>query len=74
MALPDGSRLDTRVEVAFEPEGGKTRMTLVQTGFPTAEMRDEYGSGWASILDALGRVATTRVAGGSSSYDRGGDS
>jgi uncharacterized protein YndB with AHSA1/START domain len=74
MLLPSGSSLDTRMRVTFEREGAKTRLTLVQSGFPTADMRDEYGSGWASILDALGRVATTRVGGGSSSYDRGGDS
>jgi uncharacterized protein YndB with AHSA1/START domain len=61
MALPGGSILDTRLQVTFEPEGSKTRMTIVQSGFPTAEMRDEYGSGWASILDALERVAATRA-------------
>jgi uncharacterized protein YndB with AHSA1/START domain len=59
MVLPSGSTLDTQIEVTLEPEGGKTRMTLVQRGFPTAGMRDEYASGWISILDALGRVATT---------------
>jgi uncharacterized protein YndB with AHSA1/START domain len=61
MVLPSGSTLNTQIEVTFEPEGGKTRMTLVQRGFPTADMRDEYRSGWVSILDSLGRVATTRA-------------
>lgn len=60
MVLPSGSSLDTQIEVTFEPEGGKTRMTLAQRGFPTADMRDEYSGGWASILEALGRVTTTR--------------
>ena len=56
MTLPDGSSLDTNMQVTFEPEDGKTRMRIVQSGFPTAEMRDEYASGWASILDALERM------------------
>ncbi len=62
MVLPSGSSLDTRMQVTFEPEDGGTRMTIVQSGFPTAEMRDEYGSGWVSILDGLERVAATRAA------------
>lgn len=61
MALPSGSTLDTRMDVTFEPEGGKTRMTIVQRGFPTTDMRDGFSSGWARILDALGRVATARA-------------
>jgi uncharacterized protein YndB with AHSA1/START domain len=63
MALPDGSTLDTRIEATFEPDGGRTRVRVVQSGFPAAEMRDEYASGWTSILDALARVAATRAAG-----------
>lgn len=62
MVLPSGSSLDTRMQVTFESEDGGTRMTIVQSGFPTAEMRDEYGSGWLSILDGLERVAGTRAA------------
>jgi uncharacterized protein YndB with AHSA1/START domain len=62
MALPSGSTFDTRMHVTFEPVGGKTRMTIVQRGFPTADVRDEFSSGWGSILDALGRV-TTALAG-----------
>jgi uncharacterized protein YndB with AHSA1/START domain len=59
MTVPEGSRLDTRVTVTFEPEGKKTRMRLVQSGFPTAEMRDGYASGWAGILDGLERAVGT---------------
>jgi uncharacterized protein YndB with AHSA1/START domain len=57
MRVPDGTPLETRMQVTFEPEGARTRMRIIQSGFPTAELRDEYGGGWASILDALGRVA-----------------
>jgi uncharacterized protein YndB with AHSA1/START domain len=62
MALPDGSSVGTHIQVTFEPDNGKTRMTVIQSGFPTAELRDEFGGGWTSILDALGRVATARAA------------
>jgi uncharacterized protein YndB with AHSA1/START domain len=63
MALPHGSSLDTQLRVTFEPDGGKTRMTIVQSGFPTAELRDEFGSGWAGILDELARVTAARASG-----------
>jgi uncharacterized protein YndB with AHSA1/START domain len=56
MTMPDGMRLETTVRVTFEPDGGRTRLTIVQSGFPTAELRDEFTSGWASILDELARV------------------
>jgi uncharacterized protein YndB with AHSA1/START domain len=36
-------------------------MTMPDGGFPTPERRDEFESGWASILDGLGRVVSARV-------------
>ena len=63
MRLPDGSSVDTSMQVTFEEEDGKTRLTIVQRGFPTTERRDEFAGGWASILDQLGRVITARVTG-----------
>jgi uncharacterized protein YndB with AHSA1/START domain len=61
MTLPDGSRLDTHITVTFEAESAGTRMRLLQRGFPTAEMRDGYGTGWAGILDGLERAARART-------------
>jgi uncharacterized protein YndB with AHSA1/START domain len=63
MALADGSSVDTQMEVTFEPDDSKTRMTIIQSGFPTAELRDEFRGGWASILDALERLAAARTEG-----------
>jgi uncharacterized protein YndB with AHSA1/START domain len=63
MTLPDGSRLDTGMEVTFAEERGRTRLTIVQRGFPTPEAREEFAGGWAGILDGLGRVIAARVAG-----------
>jgi uncharacterized protein YndB with AHSA1/START domain len=56
MAMPDGSSLDTDMHVTFEEVNGQTRMTIVQRGFPTADIRDSFRDGWASILDGLGRL------------------
>jgi Activator of Hsp90 ATPase homolog 1-like protein len=40
--------------VTFEEQDGKTRMTVVQSGFPTAELRDYFPTtAWAGALDAL---------------------
>jgi uncharacterized protein YndB with AHSA1/START domain len=60
MTMPDGSTIDTGMEVTFQPEDGGTRLTIIQRGFPTARLRDEFEGGWASILDGLGRVVTAR--------------
>ena len=62
MVTPDGSRIDTSLEVTFEEEGGGTRLTIVQRGFPIPQLRDEFAGGWAGILDGLGRVVSARIA------------
>jgi len=61
MTMPDGSSVDTDMEVTFVEKDGRTRLTIVQSGFPTAEVRDEFAGGWPSILDGLGRVVAARV-------------
>jgi uncharacterized protein YndB with AHSA1/START domain len=63
MRLPDGSIVDTAMQVTFEEDDGGTRVTIVQSGFATTERRDEFASGWAMILDELGRVIAARVTG-----------
>lgn len=60
MAMPDGSSFDSHLLVTFEAEHHKTRMTILQSGLPTAELRDEFRSGWANILDGLERVSYAR--------------
>ena len=62
MTMPDGSNLDTRMQVTFQAEGGRTRLTIVQSGFPTPGLRDEFADGWAGILDGLGRVVAAHAA------------
>jgi len=62
MTMPDGSSLDTRTHVTFDAADGQTRVTVVQSGFPAAGLRDEFTDGWGGILDGLGRVVATRIA------------
>jgi uncharacterized protein YndB with AHSA1/START domain len=41
----DGSTLKFQTEFVFEPQAGKTLMTMIQHGFPTPKLRDEHGLG-----------------------------
>jgi len=53
-STPDGFTIDTRTEVTFEERDGRTRMTVVQSGFPTAELRDYFQTtAWPGALEAL---------------------
>jgi uncharacterized protein YndB with AHSA1/START domain len=56
MKMPDGSSIDTHVQVTFDPENGKTRIRIVQRGFPGADLRDDFEGGWGRILERLERV------------------
>jgi uncharacterized protein YndB with AHSA1/START domain len=62
MTMPDGSSIDTRMQVTFEEEGGGSRLTIVQSGFPSPQLRDDFTGGWASILDGLARIVAGREA------------
>jgi hypothetical protein len=52
----DGSSFHTRLEFRFEAQGGKTLMTMIQTGFPTIELRDEHERGVPNALARLERL------------------
>ena len=63
MSMPDGSSLSTRTHVTFTgTASGQTRLTVVQTGFPAAGLRDEFTEGWGGILAGLSRVVAARTA------------
>jgi uncharacterized protein YndB with AHSA1/START domain len=57
---PDGSGFDFSVEFTFEEQGGQTRMTIIQSGFPTEELREEHGRGVPHALDRLERAIHAR--------------
>jgi uncharacterized protein YndB with AHSA1/START domain len=42
---PDGSVVEFEIEYTFEARDGKTLMTMVQRGLPTAALRDEHRAG-----------------------------
>ena len=63
MTMPDGSSVGTRTQVTFEETAtGQTRVTVAQSGFPSAGRRDEFADGWSGILDGLARVVAARTA------------
>jgi uncharacterized protein YndB with AHSA1/START domain len=60
---PDGTSFDLDVEIAFEERDGKTLMTVVQRGFPSAEVRDLHGVGQPNAFDRLARFVRSRESG-----------
>ncbi len=58
---PDGSRLNFTTEFTFSDRDGRTLMTMTQTGFRTAELRDEHARGLPNAFDRLERF--TRAGG-----------
>jgi uncharacterized protein YndB with AHSA1/START domain len=63
MHVPDGSAITTRVSVTFEAHEGKTLLTLLDSGYPTEEQRDDFAAGWPSFLDAYERTLTQNSGG-----------
>ena len=56
----DGSSFDFAIEFTFEEQGSGTLMTITQSGFPTAELRDEHGRGMANAVARLERAIHAR--------------
>ena len=51
---PDGATMTTEVEVTFAEQAGGTLMSVVQTGFPTVEMRDFFSQyAWVGAFDRI---------------------
>jgi uncharacterized protein YndB with AHSA1/START domain len=50
---PDGSNVEYETEFIFEERDGKTLMTMIHRGLPTAELRDEHLAG---VPDAFTRL------------------
>lgn len=51
---PDGATVDTEVDVTFEEVDGKTKLTVVQTGIPTTELRDFLSTmAWQGAFDRI---------------------
>lgn len=52
----DGSRLTFTTEFTFAEHEGRTLLTMIQTGLPTAELRDEHGYGLPNAFARLARI------------------
>jgi uncharacterized protein YndB with AHSA1/START domain len=50
---PDGSIVEYETEFIFEERDGRTLMTMIHSGLPTAELRDEHQAG---VPDAFTRL------------------
>ncbi|GIG36517.1 SRPBCC family protein [Cellulomonas pakistanensis] len=51
---PDGQTMTTRVEVTFAAVDGGTLMSVVQSGFPTPEVRDFFAEqAWVGAFDRI---------------------
>ena len=53
---PDGSSFDFTMEFTFEAQDGKTLMTIIQSGLPSDELREEHGRGIPSGFARLERA------------------
>jgi uncharacterized protein YndB with AHSA1/START domain len=56
----DGSSFETEMKLSFVDEGGRTRMTLHHSGFPTLELRDEHSRGLPEAFAQFGRFVSPR--------------
>jgi uncharacterized protein YndB with AHSA1/START domain len=51
---PDGMSMTTHIDITFEAVDGGTRMTVVQSGFPSVEVRDFFASmAWVGAMDRI---------------------
>ena len=58
---PDGSILEADVEITLEERDGKTLLTLVERGYPSAGERDLHEVGTPHAYDRLERYVQTRA-------------
>jgi hypothetical protein len=53
---PDGGVLRYETELIFEERDGRTLMTMIHRGLPTAELREEHQAGVPDAFTRLERV------------------
>jgi uncharacterized protein YndB with AHSA1/START domain len=59
---PDGSIVETDVEINFRAQGGKTLMTVIQSGFADEELRDfAANTAWIGAFDRLNAYFAAKV-------------
>ena len=63
---PDGFSFEFTMEFTFEPQNGGTLMTIIQSGLPTEELREEHGRGLPNGFARLERALRAGTRGSSS--------
>jgi hypothetical protein len=53
---------DTSVEITLDERDGKTLMTLVERGFPSAKVRDLHEAGMPYAFERVGRFVYARLS------------
>ena len=53
---PDRPSFDFSVEFTFDEQDGQTRMAIIQSGFPTEELREEHGRGVPHAFERFERA------------------
>jgi len=67
---PDGSILEADVEITLGERDGRTLLTLVERGYPSAEERDLHMIGTPHAYDRLERYVRTRAGSTTKGQDR----
>jgi uncharacterized protein YndB with AHSA1/START domain len=63
LTMPDGAKLDREVDVTLTSmDGAKTRRSIVQMGFPSAESAEAFGAGFPGVFARLEQMARARLA------------
>jgi uncharacterized protein YndB with AHSA1/START domain len=64
---PDGSQVESVMEISLEWLDGRTLLTLTQRGVPSGEIERGFTEGWNEFLDGLVARIQTRPATGPNS-------
>ena len=59
---PDGSRVESLMEIGLEWRDGRTLLTLTQRGVPSGDVERGFTEGWNEFLDGLVARIQTRPA------------
>jgi uncharacterized protein YndB with AHSA1/START domain len=59
---PDGSHVESRMEISLQWLNGRTLLTLTQRGVPSGDVERGFTEGWNEFLDGLVARIQTRPA------------
>ena len=59
---PDGSRIESLMEISLQWLDGRTLLTLTQRGVPSGDLERGFTEGWNEFLDGLVARIQTRHA------------